>query len=267
LKARTTLVQAQVVMKNQIHALLTAEGMEDVKGSLQSKKGRKRTLDTLSQWENGLSAQPLVDTIERLEENVKGIEERLRALAAGDRTVELLKTIPGCGEIGAWTIRAYTDDIKRFTSAKKYAAYAGLVPWVQSSNEKVRYGKITKRGPKELRTALVQVVMGMRRMKAKTCSWRLMQRYEAMKKTKSHPGIAVIAAARKVATVIWHMLNGDSEFDIGRMVDRKPAKKSGPAELAKEALTGGREKPVTVRAGKKGVKKTGVAGGKKRKVG
>jgi transposase len=37
LKARTTLVRAVVVIKNQIHALLTAEGLEDKKASLQSK--------------------------------------------------------------------------------------------------------------------------------------------------------------------------------------------------------------------------------------
>ncbi|MDR1319055.1 MAG: hypothetical protein LBJ90_05475, partial [Treponema sp.] len=30
-----------------------------------------------------------------------------------------------------------------------------MVPWVQDSNETVRHGKITKRGPEELRTALV----------------------------------------------------------------------------------------------------------------
>jgi transposase len=68
--------------------------------------------------------------------------------------VELLMTIPGCGEICAWTIRAYTDDIKRFGTAKKYSAYAGQGPWVQNSNERVHHGKITKRGPEELRTAL-----------------------------------------------------------------------------------------------------------------
>ena len=39
LKVRETLVRSEVVVKNQIHGLLTAEGMEDVKGSLQSKKG------------------------------------------------------------------------------------------------------------------------------------------------------------------------------------------------------------------------------------
>ncbi|MDR2515880.1 MAG: IS110 family transposase, partial [Spirochaetaceae bacterium] len=68
--------------------------------------------------------------------------------------------------------------------AKKYAAYAGLVPWVQNSNETVHHGRITKRGPEELRTALVQVVLGMRRLKKRTLAWRLMARYEALKSAK-----------------------------------------------------------------------------------
>ena len=61
--------------------------------------------------------------------------------------------------ITASTIRAYTDDIKRYASAKKYSAYAGLVPWVQNSNETIHHGHITKRGAVELRTAFVQCVM------------------------------------------------------------------------------------------------------------
>jgi len=270
LKARETLVKAEVVMKNQIHALLTAEGLEDAKGSLQSKRGRKRVLDALKEWKNGLVAQPLFETIERIEENVKGMEEQCRRLTDGDKVVQLLKSIPGCGEIGAWTIRAWTDDIKRFSSSKKYAAYAGLAPWVQNSNETVHHGKITKRGPKELRTALVQVVMGMRRLKDKTFSWRMMERYEAMKKWKGS-GKSIIATARKVAVIIWHMLTEDAEFDIGKMVDRKLAKKSErmseAAGLAKEAVIEQEENLVIVHIGEKTVKKTGVAREKTRKVG
>jgi len=279
LKVRTTLVRAQVVIKNQIHALFTAEGLEDVTGGeLQSKKGRQRVLDALNQWENGLVVQPLIETIGRLEENVKGIEKELRILAEGDRVVELLMTIPGCGEIGAWTISAYTGDIKRFASAKKYAAYAGLVPWVQNSNETIHHGKITKRGPRELRTALVQLVMGLRRMKAKTNTWRIMQRYEFMKKSKSHPGIKIVAAARKISTIIWHMLNEDAVFEVEKMVDRKLAMISEGMRmevfLVKESMEETNEEreekiedPKTTYAVKKGVRKTGVAGEKLRKVG
>jgi len=270
IKARTTLVRAQVVMKNQIHGLLTAEGMEDIRGSLQSKKGRQQALDTLNKCENGLEAQTLIETIDDLERSVNGTEKQLRRLTEGDRVVELLMSIPGCGEVSAWTIRAYTDDIKRFSSAKKYAAYCGLAPWVQNSNETVHHGKITKRGPEELRTALVQVVMGMRRMKAKTCDWRLMQRYAAMKKSKGS-GRAIIATARKLAIIIWHMLSEEAEFDIGMMVDRKLTGKSetmsSTAKLAEEATCEKKDQPVSKKITGKKIKKSGVASKKRKKVG
>ena len=65
----------------------------------------------------------------------------------------------------------------------------------------------------------------MRRMKAKTLCWRLMERYEAMKKSKGS-GRSITATARKVAVIIWHMLTEEVEFEIGKMVDRKLGKKS-----------------------------------------
>ena len=274
LKARTTLVRAMVVVKNQIHALLTAEGMEDKKASLQSKKGRQQVLNALNEWENGLVAQPLVETIDQLGKNVKRIEGELRGLVAGDRMVELLMTIPGCGEISAWTIRAYTDDIKRFSSSKKYTSFAGLVPWVQNSNETIHHGKITKRGPEELRTAIVQVVMGIRRMKKKTMSWRIMERYEAMKKSKGS-GRTIIATARKVAKIIWHMLNEDVEFDISQMVDKKLARKSelmsgiaqkAESSLVEEAMLEKQDQRVSKNIHEMDKKKTGVARKKVKKV-
>ena len=251
LKVRTTLVKTIVVMKNQIHALLTAEGMEDVKpGTLQSKKGRQRVLDTLNQCKNGLVVQPLFDMIEGIEENVNSIVKQLRTLTKDNRMVKLLMTIPGCGEICAWTIRAYIDDINRFASPKKLAAYAGLTPWVQNSNETIHYGKITKRGPKELRTALVQIVMGLRRMKETTLAWRLMQRYETMKAAKGS-GKSIIAAARKMATFIWHMLSKDVEFDLSLMLDKKLEKKSAvmsrSAKMAEAAMSENSDKSEIIK--------------------
>jgi transposase len=265
LKVRTTLVKSTVVIKNQIHALLTAEGLEDVKGSLQSKKGRQRVLDVLNQCINGLVAQPLFETIEQLEENVNRIEKQLRVLAKGDRTVEQLLTIPGCGEISAWTIRAYTDDIKRFSSPKKYVSYAGLAPWVQNSGDVIHHGRITKRGPKELRTALVQVVMGLRRMKAKTLSWRLMQRYERMKSSKGS-GKSIIATARKMAVIIWRILTYSEEFDLKKMVDKKLAGKAeSMSRTEKLAEIIEIQEPKVSLMEHKEKKKAGVAGEKIKK--
>jgi transposase len=167
LRTRTVLVRSVLAVKNQLHGLLLSMGIERSRGSLQSKKERRRVLNVLA--EQVLAGQeavePLIETTDRLEEQVKAIEKVLAKKVAGDGVVKLLKTIPGAGLITASIIRAFTDDIGRFCSYKQYASYAGLVPWVQNSNTTERYGNITKRGPCELRMALVQEVLGMVRNK------------------------------------------------------------------------------------------------------
>jgi len=218
LKVRRTLVRTIVTVKNQIHSLLTGLGMEDVRGSLQSKRGRQAVLDALHRTARGLVVQPLFDIINRLQEDVKHIEKELEKLTAGDRVVELLLTIPGCGPITAWTIRASTDDITRFSEHKRYAAYAGLAPWVQCSNMTAHYGRITKRGPEELRTALVQLVMGMNRSRM-TKDYRVMIQYKAMKKNKGS-GKSIIATARKLSKIIWFMLTDNKPFNSDLMVNK-----------------------------------------------
>ena len=234
LKSRERLVRSTVGQKNEIHALLVSLGLSDELRSLQSKKGRRKVLDTLeSNNDYVLEAQSvklMFEIIERIEESVKSIEKQLVELTKEDEMVNRLLTIRGCGKITAWTIRAYTEDISRFASAKKYAAFCGLVPWVQDSNETIHHGKITKRGPQELRVSFVQLVMGIRRCKD-TSEWRMMQRYEYMKKNKGS-GKSIVAAARKMAEIVWAMLSDKQDFDSAKMIG-----KYKPMTLADEALS------------------------------
>jgi transposase len=189
-------------------------------------------LAALKERENGLAVQPLLDGIERLRENVKVIEGELRTLAdSGISDDDSLMR----GD-WPWTIRAFLDDIGRFASAKKFAAFAEPALWVQDSNETVRHGRITKRGPEELWTAPVQVVMGMRRLKAETLEWRLMRRHEALKR-RAGSGKSIIATARKVAVIIWHMLSRNEEFNAALMIDGKLKEKA--EAMGKTALSAG----------------------------
>jgi transposase len=216
-KTRKALVETMVVVKNQIHGLLLSFGIESKKGQLQSNKERRRVQDVLAaQQLAGAAVDPLFETIDRLSEQVKALEKALEAKVAGDRVVELIRTIPGAGLITATTIRAYLDDIGRFDTPKQLGAYAGLVPWVQNSADRERHGKITKRGPNELRTALVQVVLGMVRVKRRTGAYRIMERYMRMKGVKGS-GRSIIATARALSEVIWHMLSKNEPFDEARM--------------------------------------------------
>ena len=232
LKSRERLVRSIVGQKNEVHALLVSMGLEDELRSLQSKKGRRKILDVLeSRSDLVLEAQSvklMFEIIDKMSESVKTLEKQLAELTKDDEMVQRLMTIRGCGKITAWMIRAYTEEIDRFPNAKKYAAFCGLVPWVSDSNETVRHGKITKRGPQELRTAFVQLVMGIRRCKD-TASWRMMQRYEYMKKTKGS-GKSIVAAARKMAEIVWTMLSDGQDFDAVKMQG-----KYSPANLAAQA--------------------------------
>lgn len=181
----------------------------------------------------GAAVAPLFETIDRLSEQVKALEKVLKEKVAGDRVVELISTIPGAGLITATTIRAYLDDIGRFDTAKQLAAYAGLVPWVQNSADRERHGKITKHGPNELRTALVQVVIGMVRVKRRTGTYRIMERYRRMKSMKGS-GRSIIATARGLSEIIWHMLTKDEPFDEARM--KNPEIRRKAAEMQAAAL-------------------------------
>ena len=221
LKSRTTLVRSMVTLKNQVHGLLLGYGIETKRGQLQSKKERRRVLNVLEEQDlAGWAVEPLLETIDALAGEVKKLEKLLAEQVRGDRMVELLMTIPGTGLITAATVRAYVDDVSRFREYKQFSSYAGLAPWVQGSNDRYRYGRITKRGPEPLRTALVQMVMGMIRNQKRTGGYRLMQTYRAMKPHKGS-GTTIIATARKLSKIVWHMLTNDEPFDPIEMTDPK----------------------------------------------
>jgi transposase len=207
-----------------VHGLLLGYGIETQRGQLQSKKERQRILSGLEDHDvYGSAARavvPLLDTIDQVSAQVKQLEKVLVEQIENDEAIELLQSIPGVGLITSATIRAYTDDIDRYDNAKKYAAHAGLAPWVQNSNMTVHHGHITKRGPVELRTAFVQMVMGMVRMRKKTVGYRIMSKYSEMKKYKGS-GVSIIAAARKMSTLVYMILKNGEPFDPLKMAPTK----------------------------------------------
>ena len=219
IKTRKTLVETIVTVKNQLHGLLLSLGIKTRRGQLQSAKERRRVQSVLAAHHvAGDAVNPLFETIDRLSDEVKKLEKVIAEMTKDDRAVQLLMTIPGAGLITAATIRAFTDDIRRYPTAGKYAAYAGLVPWVQNSNETIHHGRITRRGPVELRTALVQVVLGMVRNRRRTGAYRILERYDRLKQAKGS-GRSIIATARQLSEIIYRMLSDDLEFDESKMVD------------------------------------------------
>jgi transposase len=90
---------------------------------------------------------------------------------------------------------------------------------VHNSNETVHLGHITKHGPQELRTAFVQVALGMIRASKQTSDWRLIEEYRR-KKTEKGSGRAIIALTRKIARIVFVMLENRETFNPDLMLSK-----------------------------------------------
>lgn len=217
LKTRSILVSSTVKIKNQIHGMLLGYGIETKTAQFQSKKKRQELINVLAEhYFSQFTASSLEVTLNILDdiyEQVKKIEAQIKEMTKENENIELLMTMPGIGFVGATTIASYTSDIERFDGDfKKFSSYLGIVPSVHNSADTVHMGHITKRGPQELRTAFVQVAMGIIRQPQKTSEWKLMKDYQTMKTTKGS-GRAIIALTRKVARIVFSMLNNKEAFN------------------------------------------------------
>lgn len=222
LKTRSILVSSTVKIKNQIHGMMLGYGIETKAAQFQSKRKRQELINDLANHYfsdfTASSLKVMLDILDNLSEGIKKVENQIADMVKENEDVELLKTIPGVGPINATTIAAYTSDIERFDGDyKRFAAYIGIVPSVHNSNESTHYGRITKHGPQELRTAMVQVALGMIRVPKQTSEWRLMKNYYRQKTDKGS-GRAIIAMTRKISRIVFVMLTTRQEFNAELML-------------------------------------------------
>lgn len=137
---------------------------------------------------------------------IKQAEMTIRAMTKGNGNVRLLKTIPGIGEFFARLIDAEIDDISRFRTPKKLAAYAGLVPSTYSSGGKTYHGKIIRQGNKWLRWAFVEAVTP-----AVASDPELRAQYDHLKFRGVNK--ARVAIARKLLTIAFQILRDQRAYE------------------------------------------------------
>lgn len=138
---------------------------------------------------------------------------RLSRSAEWKPQVRLLLQLPGFGALTAMTILGAIGDISRFETAKKLVGYAGLGASIRASGGKSQGGTITKSGRKDLRRALIHSAHMAARSHPhwQRCYQELCKRMPKQK--------AIVAIARKLLVVIWHVLT-KGEVDQYSSVER-----------------------------------------------
>jgi transposase len=143
--------------------------------------------------------------LEEIEKHKAAVDEELgRQFTSkrwGSQAVRLVQ-LPGVGVVIAMTVLSAIGDISRFESAKNLVGYAGIGAGVHDSGKTHKEKKITKKGRKELRWAMVEAAW---RAVGMSPFWKA--QYEKYLRRLRKKNQAIVVIARKMLVAIWHVLS------------------------------------------------------------
>ncbi|MCP9488817.1 MAG: IS110 family transposase [Solirubrobacteraceae bacterium MAG38_C4-C5] len=145
--------------------------------------------------------------IDFLTEEITTLERDLARYTLDSDEAKRLMTVPGVGMITATVFLAAVGDIARFPDTRRLVGYLGLDPRVrQSGASPAHTGRISKEGASEVRHVLVEAALTAVRTPGPLKAF-----YE---RTRGRRGqqIAIVATARKMATLFWHLLTTQRDY-------------------------------------------------------
>jgi transposase len=203
---RAGLVCDRTRIKNRLHSVLAQRLIAPAKEDLFSKAG----LAWLREMELDAEGRLLVDSDLRLlaavEKELDLLDQLLAQKGHHDDSVKLLMTLPGVNVAVAQSLVAALGDVQRFRDADHAASYLGLVPSTRQSADRSYHGPITKAGRSHTRWMLVQAAQHVR-----THPGPLGVFFRRLAKKKNY-NVAVVAAARKLVVIAWHMLTSGEPY-------------------------------------------------------
>ena len=158
-RSRHALVQTRTALTLRLGAVLLRQGIGDAPPRLYRPRGLAWIDQLTLPAEAGASVQRLRRLLVRVTEELAAVEADVARTAAADPIVAALDPIVGIGPTLGLLIRAEIGTMARFPTPGHLASYAGLVPRVDASAGRVRYGRITRRGSPWLRWALVEAAI------------------------------------------------------------------------------------------------------------
>jgi transposase len=209
---RTDLLHTQTRCKNHVTGVLVRCGLQRPYDDMFGPLGRRWLAGVELPEVMGLQIDNELALLDAVVERRTKVEGRIRRSILSDpawrRAAVVLDSIPGVGPVTISTILAELGDWQRFRRRSEVASFAGLVPVSKRSADKKRYGRISKRGSKELRRVLTEIAQGV----AKKVP-RYGRLYDRVAKQKC-ANVAKTAVARKLIEDAWTILMKDEPFRL-----------------------------------------------------
>ncbi len=212
LARRAALVRQRTRAKNELHAVLA-----------RNLKGRPPITDVFGvsgrEW---LGALALPDDeretlagclrqVDFLDREVSESERVLARSALDSGQIRRLMSVPGVNLVSAATFWATVGDVGRFGTPDKLVSYVGLDPRVRQSGEApARHGQISKQGSPAARHMLCEAAWIVVRTPGPLRAF-----YERLRARRGAQ-IALVATARKLCVLFWHLLTKEEDYAFGR---------------------------------------------------
>lgn len=202
---RAGLVRNRTLLRNRVHAILGGALIAVPVSDAFGLRGRA----WLATLELAIDAREALDTHLRLHDAVeREIELAERAIAravVAEAGVRHLLTVPGVGLTTAASVRAVVGDVTRFARPAKLTSYLGLDPRVRQSGQHSFTGHISRAGQAHARSLLIEAAHSSVRTAGP------LRAFYRRVKSRRGGNVAIVAVARKLAVLAWHLLTKDED--------------------------------------------------------
>ena len=208
LRYRAYLSRQRAGLKIKVRNIISREGKKcEFKDVTAKKAGLWLNAVVLNEL-NRRELDYVVSLIDNISKEIKNLDKTIDREQYRYPEADILKSIVGIDTYSALLILAEIGDITRFPTPQKLTAYAGIVPSTYQSSTICHSGRITKQGSKWLRWILTQCTHASIKSRK---SHKLKKFYLRLARKKGNQK-AVVATARKMLTVIWHLLDKNEYY-------------------------------------------------------
>jgi len=213
-RVRQGYVRRRTAIVNQARGLLLEHGIALPQGGAAMAERMGRILEDATQpvpaLLRELSAELLAEWT-HLGLRIEALTGQLEAYAKQDDTARRLMTVRGFGPIIATGLVAKETQPQRFPNARQFAAYFGTVPEQHSSGQRIRLGRMSKRGDGYLRSLVIEGAHAVLRQLKPDSSAPDDRRLQRWMQHHGRKGAAIRLANRNLR-IAWVLLQSEATY-------------------------------------------------------